>query len=169
MLTIRTLGDEVLASTCAPVTEFNKELEELVRQMFATMDEADGVGLAAPQVGVEKRLFVVDTRKIGERIALINPEIIGTSEKLSSYNEGCLSVPGVFCDVVRPERVRVQAQDLDGKAFVLDASALLARVIQHENDHLDGKLFIDRLSEKDREAAVKKYVKKLHKAAKKEK
>ena len=131
----------------------------LIDAMFDTMDEADGVGLAGPQVGVSQKLFVVDDRK-GNRIAFINPEIIETSVEVGPYEEGCLSVPGVYHDVIRPLGVTVQAQDVNGKAFTIKATGLLARIIQHENDHLNAKLFIDRLSEDDRAMMVKVYERK---------
>lgn len=157
MLDIYTLGDEVLREKCEKVTTFDNALSILVDAMFDTMEEADGIGLAAPQIGVTKRMFVVDTRFPNERLVFINPEIIGTGEKLVPHEEGCLSIPGMYSNIIRPETIKVQAQDLKGKSFVLEASGLLARVIQHENDHLNGVLFIDRMDEVSREKLVSEY------------
>lgn len=157
MLDISLLGDEVLREPTERVTVFDSALSLLVDAMFDTMDEADGVGLAAPQVGVSKRIFVVDTRQEGGRIAFINPEIVETSEERSHYEEGCLSVPGIYKDVIRPAAVTVQAQDVTGHAFTIKATGLLARVVQHENDHLYGKLFIDRLPDEEREKVLRQW------------
>ncbi|MDD7588910.1 peptide deformylase [Bullifex porci] len=159
MLDIYKLGEDVLYTPTQRVTKFDSALKLLVDAMFETMDEADGVGLAAPQVGVSQKLFVVDDRN-GNRIAFINPEIIETSVEEGPYEEGCLSLPGVYHNVIRPLGVTIQAQDVNGKAFTIKASGLLARVIQHENDHLNCRLFIDRLSDEDREMMVKVYERK---------
>ena len=159
MLDIYTLGEEVLREKCEPVKTFDDGLAVLVDAMLDTLEEADGIGLAAPQIGVSKRFFVVDTRREGERYAFINPEIIETSHEQGSYEEGCLSVPGMYYDIVRPLSVTIQAQDVKGKSFVLKATGLLARVIQHENDHLNGVLFIDRMEPDAREALVAAYEK----------
>jgi peptide deformylase len=167
MLDIYKLGDDVLRTPTEKITKFDNAIAMLADAMFTTMEEADGVGLAGPQVGVSKRIFVVDTRNEGERYCFINPEIIETSMEMGPYEEGCLSVPGIYRDVVRPLGVTVQAQDINGKSFTIKATGLLARVIQHENDHLYGKLFIDRLDEKEKEAAVKAYEKHKGKGRKK--
>ena len=159
MLDIYKLGEDVLYTPTEKVKKFDSALKMLIDAMFDTMDEAAGVGLAGPQVGVSQKLFVVDDRK-GNRIAFINPEIIETSVEVGPYEEGCLSVPGVYHDVIRPLGVTVQAQDVNGKAFTIKATGLLARIIQHENDHLNAKLFIDRLSEDDRAMMVKVYERK---------
>ena len=159
MLDIYKLGEDVLYTPTEKVKKFDSALKMLIDAMFDTMDEADGVGLAGPQVGVSQKLFVVDDRK-GNRIAFINPEIIETSVEVGPYEEGCLSVPGVYHDVIRPLGVTVQAQDVNGKAFTIKATGLLARIIQHENDHLNAKLFIDRLSENDRAMMIKVYERK---------
>jgi peptide deformylase len=158
MLDIYTLGEEVLREKCQKVTEFDNALRILVDAMFDTMDEADGVGLAAPQVGVTKRLFVIHIRG-AEKRAYINPQIIETSIETSTDEEGCLSIPGVWHDVQRPARVTVQAQDVEGKVFQVKADGLLARALQHENDHLNGVLFIDRLSDEEREKMIQAYEK----------
>lgn len=159
MLDIYTLGEEVLREKAANVTVFDNALAIFVDAMFDTMEEADGIGLAAPQVGVTKRLFVVDTRRPGEKLVFINPEIIGTSEQQGLHEEGCLSIPGMYYDILRPLEVTMQAQDIEGKSFVTRASGLLARVIQHEYDHLNGVLFIDRMDEEAREKLVVSYQK----------
>lgn len=167
MLDIYKLDDEVLRENTESVKSFDSALKMLVDAMFETLTEADGVGLAAPQVGVSKKFFIVDLHE-GEKgkFVFINPEIIETSIEEGPYEEGCLSIPGFYRDVIRPLRVKVQAQDLDGKHFTIDASGLLARVIQHENDHLNGTLFIDHLSEDERERVIKAYRKKNKKRKK---
>lgn len=158
MLDIYRIGDEILRTKCEKVTRFDHSLEILIDAMFDTLDEADGVGLAGPQVGVDKRLFIVSLND-GTRKVFVNPEIVETSVDTCPYEEGCLSIPGVYHNVIRPSKVKVFAQDEKGHAFTFDASGLLARVIQHENDHLDGKLFIDRLSEDERDKVLKLYSK----------
>lgn len=167
MLDIYKLDDEVLRENTESVKSFDSALKMLVDAMFETLTEADGVGLAAPQVGVSKKFFIVDLHE-GEKgkFVFINPEIIETSIEEGPYEEGCLSIPGFYRDVIRPLRVKVQAQDLEGKHFTIDASGLLARVIQHENDHLNGTLFIDHLSEDERERVIKAYRKKNKKRKK---
>ena len=142
---ITKLGEEILRQVAEPVKpeEINDELRAFLDEMFDAMIEANGVGLAGPQAGISKRLFVViaddDVRRV-----FINPQIISTSAELCDYEEGCLSVPGVYENIQRPAKVTVQALNEKGKPFTLEADGLLARIIQHENDHLDGKLFIDR-------------------------
>ena len=157
MLDIYTLGEDVLRTKAEKITDFDQSLSILVDAMFDTMDEADGVGLAAPQIGVSKRIFVIDTRKDKERIAFVNPVIIETSQNTVSYEEGCLSIPTMYTQIVRPAEVTVQAQDVKGKSFVLKATGLLARAIQHEYDHLEGVLFIDRMEQQERDALVAEY------------
>lgn len=143
LLEITKLGEEILRKTAEPVQEINDEIRQLAEDMFETMIEADGVGLACPQVGKNLRMFVViaddDVRRV-----FINPEIIKTSEELGDYDEGCLSIPKVYETIRRPIKVTVQAFNEKGKPFTLDADGLLARIIQHENDHLNGIMFIDR-------------------------
>lgn len=155
---ILTLGSEELARTAVPVGSFDSALAELIKDMFETLDANPGIGLAAPQIGVNLRLFVI---KLDDGIprVFINPEITATSAERSMYEEGCLSIPGLWADVSRPKAVSVFAYDAKGRPFNLDAEGLLARCIQHEYDHLDGKLFIDRLSPHKREGAVRQYEK----------
>ena len=162
MLDIYKLGDEILSKKCKRVEKFDSSISLLVDAMFETMDEDNGVGLAGPQVGVDFRLFVIDDQD-GHRLAFINPEIIETSVETIDMEEGCLSIPNVYHDVERAAQVSIQAQDVNGKSFKIEhANGLLARAIQHENDHLNGVLFIDRLSEKEKEKMVAKYYKKNH-------
>jgi peptide deformylase len=146
---IMQLGSAVLREKSAVVTEFNDELFDLTEKMFEAMLNGNGVGLAAPQVGVLKRFFVVCLAD-NERRVFVNPNILETSVETAVKEEGCLSIRGIFHDVERPAKVRVQAQGLNGKVFTLDAEGPLARVIQHENDHLNGVLYIDRIDEKAR-------------------
>ena len=145
MLKIYKLGEEVLRQKSVPIKdeEINDELRALAEEMFETMDAANGVGLACPQIGKNIRMFVAmaddDVRRV-----FINPQIIATSDDSVPYEEGCLSVPQVYENIMRPSKVTVQAQDQNGKKFTLEAEGLLARIVQHENDHLDGVIFIDR-------------------------
>lgn len=157
MLHVVTLGSGILREKAEQVTLFDKELVDLVNDMFATLVQADGIGLAAPQVNIGKRLFVVDTRKARERLVFVNPQIIETSYEQGVYEEGCLSIPGMYADIIRSLEVTVQAQDLSGKSFVKRASGLLARVIQHEYDHLNGILFIDHMQQDAREQLLDVY------------
>ena len=159
MLDIMKIGEEVLREKCTPVTEFDDGLRILIQAMYETMEEADGIGLAAPQVGVDKRFFVVGLPD-GTKKEFINPQITGTSVETSPYEEGCLSLPNVYHEVIRPSKVIVSAQDMNGNPFTLKASGLMARVIQHEYDHLDGVLFIDHLSEEEKSKVVRAYEKK---------
>lgn len=158
-LEIVKLGDEVLRQVCEPVKEFDSAFKMLTDAMLDTLEEADGVGLAAPQIGVSQRFFVIDIRD-GKQYVFANPEIIETSMETGPYEEGCLSIPGVYHDVTRPLKVKVQARDVRGKVFTLEADGLLARVIQHENDHLNGKLYIDHLSDEEKEKMIRVYEKK---------
>lgn len=166
MLDICTLGEEVLREKCEKVTVFDDALKMLVDAMFETVEEADGIGLAGPQVSVPQRLFVVDIPQENIKQVFINPEIVETSVETGPYDEGCLSLPGVYHEVIRPLAVTVYAQDLRGKNFKVDAKGLYARVIQHEFDHLNGKLFIDHLSEEESAKLVSKYEKSKRRAGK---
>ena len=139
---IRLEGDEVLRKKCKKVSEIDDRLKVLIKDMLDTMYDADGVGLAAPQVGILKRLFVIDVYDgYGPRV-FINPEILETSGSQVG-EEGCLSLPGRSEEVERPNYVKVKATNEKGEEFVLEAEELLARAVCHENDHLDGKLYID--------------------------
>ena len=139
---IREKGDEILYKKCKAVVKFDEKLHILLDDMYETMQSRDGVGLAAPQVGILKRAVVID---VGDgKIELINPEIVEDSGEQTG-SEGCLSVPGVFGEVTRPNVVTVKAQDRDGKWFKITGKELLARAFCHEIEHLDGKLFLDRV------------------------
>ena len=138
----REKGDEILYKKCKAVVKFDEKLHILLDDMYETMQSRDGVGLAAPQVGILKRAVVID---VGDgKIELINPEIVEESGEQTG-SEGCLSVPGVFGEVTRPNVVTVKAQDRDGKWFKITGKELLARAFCHEIEHLDGKLFLDRV------------------------
>lgn len=139
---IRTKGDEILYKTCKQVKNFDEKLHILLDDMYETMKSHDGVGLAAPQVGILKRAVVID---VGDgKIELINPEIVEESGEQTG-SEGCLSVPGVWGEVTRPNVVTVKAQDRNGKWFTATGEELLARAFCHEIEHLEGKLFLDRV------------------------
>ena len=159
MLEVFTLGDEVLREECKEIRTFDSALKMLTDAMVETLIDENGVGLAAPQIGVSQKLFIVKLPD-KEPMVFVNPEIIETSVETGPYEEGCLSIPGLYHEVIRPLRVTVQAQDLKGKPFTLSADGLLARVIQHENDHLHGKLYIDHLDPKEKERMIKLFEKK---------
>ncbi len=166
MLKIYKLGEEVLRQKCEAVKaeEINDEFRALIKEMFLTMDEANGVGLAAPQVGIAKRFFVAMSDDDVERV-FINPVITKTSSELSEYEEGCLSIPGVYETIVRPKAVTISALDINGKPFTLDAEGLLARIVQHESDHLDGVLYIDRGDQAFKEKTIETFKKRKANAA----
>jgi peptide deformylase len=150
--------DPILQRPTEPVTEFNEELRALVDDMFESMYAAHGIGLAAPQIGISKRITVIDLsfqKNPEEKIVLINPEIIHKQGK-QSEEEGCLSLPEIREKVSRAEKVRVRAQDVKGEWFELDGDELLARAFQHEIDHLDGILFIFRVSALKRDLLLRK-------------
>lgn len=156
--------EPVLSKPAAPVTEFDAALKKLVQEMFESMYAAQGIGLAAPQIGLSKRLTVIDisfNKNPDEKIVLINPEVIEEEGK-QFEEEGCLSLPEIREKVSRAAWVKVRAQDVDGNPIELEGEELLARAIQHEIDHLDGILFIDRLSRLKRDLAIRK-IKKMQK------
>ena len=151
---IRTLGDPVLEKVAKPVPEINEKIKELAYDMLDTMYTANGVGLAAPQVGVLKRIAVIDVSPEGNRpIVLINPEIIATSGSQTG-NEGCLSVPGKAGTVTRPNEVTVRAYNLKNQQFEVTGTELLARALCHEIDHLDGIVYVEKVEGELREAAM---------------
>jgi peptide deformylase len=154
ILDIRVLGDPVLREETTPVAAITEELRTLARDLFETMHLAKGIGLAAPQVGRSERMAVVEVD--AHRLVIINPEVIHTEGK-DKAEEGCLSIPDVYGDVERPAKVRVRATDLEGKEFEVDADGLFARCLQHEIDHLHGKLFLDYLSVLKRRSALAKW------------
>jgi peptide deformylase len=156
-LTILEYPDPRLRTTAQPVEVVDDTLRTLIDDMFETMYAAKGVGLAATQVNVHRRLIVIDISEERNRpLVFINPEIIGR-EELGVTQEGCLSVPGIWEDVERARKVRARALDRNGKPFELEAEGLLAVCIQHEMDHLTGKLFVDYLSELKRQRIRKKF------------
>ncbi len=147
LLPILEFPDPRLRKVAAPVERFDDDLRDLVDNMLQTMYEAEGIGLAATQVNVHKRLLVLDiSEEKDSPQVFINPEFEVIDEELEDYQEGCLSVPGFYEDVSRPRTIRVQARDTRGEPFQLEARGVLAVCIQHEIDHLDGKLFVDYLS-----------------------
>ncbi len=168
ILDITKLGEPILREKAQPVAEVNDEIRQLCEDMFETMIDAEGVGLAGPQVGKNLRLFVLIADDEVRRV-FINPQIIKTSEEVGEYDEGCLSIPQVYETITRPTKVTVQALNEKGKPFTLEADGFLARIIQHEYDHLDGILYIDR---GDKEFAAKteeQFKKRAERAAQKAK
>lgn len=161
ILEIKTFPSEILREKSEPVTEFNEELHKLLDNMFETMYAAKGIGLAAPQVGVLKRLFVLDDLTGPDNknpMEIINPEFLVKEGEILE-EEGCLSIPGEYAYVKRFMNVKVKYQDRYGNEKVVEASDRLARILQHESDHLEGTLFIDRLTSTKRDT-IKKHIKK---------
>lgn len=154
------LGNETLRRKAEPFADIDAEAAKLAQNMLETMRNGRGVGLAGPQVGLLSRIFVIQVDGDIPRV-FINPSIISTSGELAKYEEGCLSIPGMYADVVRPAAVTVQAWNERGRPFTLDAEGFLARVIQHEYDHLEGTLFIDHLSELKRKRLLSSFEKKM--------
>ena len=163
ILDIVKYGDPLLTKRADEITRFDDSLRKLVDNMFETMYGAPGVGLAAPQVGVLKRLFVMDCssgKNKTQKVALMNP-VIETEEGEQLGDEGCLSFPGIFLQVTRPQRLIVRAQDTDGSPITLDVMDLEARCVSHETDHLDGELFINYLSPLKRDLTRRKIKKRI--------
>ena len=160
-------GSDVLRAVAQPVEEITDEIRRIAENMLRTMYDTDGVGLAAPQVGISKRIIVVDPEPLNpdsEPMALINPEIVERSGKADA-DEGCLSVPEVRGEVERAAKVTVEALNLDGKKVRIEATDLLARIFQHEIDHLNGVLFVDHLSRLKKQL-IKKHLRKIEQEAK---
>ncbi len=154
--------DPILRKKCDPLEKVDDEVRKLMKEMLQTMYDAPGIGLAAVQVGILKRLVVIDISKEDEKknpLFLVNPEIIYRSENKSIYEEGCLSLPGQFAEIERPANCTLRYIDFFGKQKELKAEGLLATCIQHEVDHLDGILFIDYLSKLKKDMIIKKLVK----------
>ncbi|MCG8452173.1 MAG: peptide deformylase [Spirochaetales bacterium] len=156
---IYTIGIEdqlsLLRRKASPIQDITAETAQLAEHMVETMIAGKGIGLAGPQVGLLQRIFTV---QIDEKpMVFINPQILATSPELSSYEEGCLSIPGQYADVKRPAQLQIQAWNAKGRPFTIEASGLLATVIQHEYDHLDGVLFIDHLSDRKRKKILGKF------------
>ena len=154
-LDIRTFGDPVLKTRAAPVESFDESLAHLTQDMLATMRDKEGVGLAANQVGRLKRVLVAAVED--EEYVIVNPVLTNRAETTEKASEGCLSIPGIQVDVERPISVTVSAQDVSGKPLHLEASGLLARILQHEVDHLDGVLILDRTDRHSRKAAMREW------------
>jgi peptide deformylase len=152
---IRRYGDPVLRTKARPVERFDGALVDEIKRMGVLMNDSIGIGLAAPQVGVSHRLLVYRVEPDSPVQPLVNPEIEWSSREQETMEEGCLSLPGVHVDVERPLHIRVRAQDERGEAIVVEASGLEARVIQHEVDHLDGTLILDRTSRDQRKEAIR--------------
>ncbi len=151
---IRTFGDPVLRSPTKPITEIDDAVRTLARDMIETMYDAPGVGLAANQIGIQRRIAVFDAQdELGPRV-MINPQIVETSGEYE-YEEGCLSVPNHYWEIVRPAFARVMALDLDGNEVEYAGDELVGRVLQHEVDHLDGRLLLDHLPKRVRKKAMK--------------
>jgi peptide deformylase len=161
LLPLRVLGDPILREETKPVTVVTGEIQRLIDDMFETMYAAKGIGLAAPQVGRTERLCVIDVDD--DPMVLINPEILESSRSMEKAEEGCLSIPDIYGDVERPAEVRVRAMDRDGNVFEREADGLLARCLQHEIDHLHGKMFIDYMSMLKKRSAMSQWEKEKQK------
>ncbi|MCK4357077.1 peptide deformylase [Candidatus Bipolaricaulota bacterium] len=152
---IRTYGDSVLRRTADQITEIDSETKQIAEKMVEAMLRANGIGIAAPQIGVSKRIIVLDLD--GKFHVLINPEIVETSQESEEILEGCLSIPGVDADITRKLRAHLRGVTLDEKTIDIEGEGLMARAIQHEIDHLNGVLFIDYLSPARRRSLLKEY------------
>ena len=151
-LEIHKLGNRGLRQQARRISKVDESIRELARDMLRSMYSAKGIGLAAPQVGIHKQLLVIDLdieNSTTPPLVLINPEIVGSSASLETYEEGCLSIPGVYLDVIRPSSIKVSFRDEMGRPKKMNADGLISRCIQHEMDHLDGVLFVDRVSNQD--------------------
>jgi len=153
VLPIREYPDSVLREAAKPVERFDEKLKAFLEDMWETMKENDGVGLAAPQVGVDRQIAVVQWQ--GKRYVLINPRVV-SSEGKDIHEEGCLSAPGVYEEVARPTRIVVEAQDEEGNTYRIEEEGFMARALAHEIDHLQGRLFFDRLSPIKRQMVKRK-------------
>jgi peptide deformylase len=163
---ILTFGNDLLRQKASVVENVKKDSlqwAETIRKMLEVTKNGKGIGLAGPQIGIMQRIFVVNIENDIPRV-FINPSIVETSQEMSKYEEGCLSVPGIWAEVIRPKTVKVQAWDEKGRSFTLEAEGILARVILHEYDHLEGVLFIDRLSEPKKKKALEKIARLSEKA-----
>ncbi len=155
MYEIRTVGDPVLRETCRDVTSFDAGLRRLAKDMLEIMDEAEGIGLAASQIGVIKRLIVCRDPDTDEAFTFVNPTIVQRSQNECVGSEGCLSVPGFSVEVPRAEWVVMEACDVKGNPLRVEAKDIFARVLQHEIDHLEGRLILDRTSAEERRRVLK--------------
>ncbi len=159
VVTVGSTDEEILHKQAVSVADIDERIFRLTHEMVESLSFHKGIGLAGPQVNEQLRLFVTHAPGDKPRI-FINPEIIMTGNDMVPYEEGCLSIPGIYADVMRPDEISIQAWDERGKPFTLDADGILARVIQHEYDHLRGKLFIDRINDKKRDRLMKSYKRK---------
>ena len=156
------LPDPILREVSSPLEAINDETRRLADDMLETMYDAPGIGLAAIQIGVPRRMLVLDVSKDGEEktpLVFINPEIVASSDARSVYEEGCLSIPDYYAEGERPATISVRYLDRDGKEQTIDADGLLATCLQHEIDHLDGVLFIDHISKLKRDMVIRKFTK----------
>jgi len=158
---IITLGNELLRQKAEKINKIDGGIAETAKQMLEILKRDKGVGLAGPQIGLMKRIFVTHVEGDIERV-YINPSILETSHKTVKYEEGCLSVPGIYANVNRSEIIKIQAWNENGKPFTLESGGILARVIQHEYDHLEGVIFLDYLPESKRNKLLAKYEKSVH-------
>ena len=156
---IITLGDDLLRQKAKKIDKIDDEIRALAVEMYEIIKRDKGIGIAGPQVGVMKRIFVVQIEGENEGRVFINPSILETSVSVNKYEEGCLSIPGIYANVIRSEIIKIQAWNEKGRPFTIEASVLLARVILHEYDHLEGVLFLDHLPENKREKLIEKYEK----------
>jgi len=156
---IITLGDDLLRQKAKKIDKIDDEIRALAVQMYEIIKRDKGIGIAGPQVGVMKRIFVVQIEGEEEGRVFINPSILETSVTTNKYEEGCLSIPGIYANVIRSEIIKIQAWNEKGRPFTMEASGLMARVILHEYDHLEGVLFLDHLPESKREKLIEKYEK----------
>jgi peptide deformylase len=156
------LPDPLLRQASKPIEQIDTEIQRLADDMLETMYDAPGIGLAAIQIGVPRRMLVIDVAREGEEktpLVFINPEIVASSDERSVYEEGCLSIPDYYAEVERPARVTVKHLDRNGKEQLTEADGLLATCVQHEIDHLNGVLFIDYISRLKRDMVIKKFTK----------
>ncbi|MEI7618039.1 MAG: peptide deformylase [Actinomycetota bacterium] len=152
---IRTFGDPVLKTNAAPITEIDGKIARLIDEMFDTLYTSDnGIGLAAPQIGVQKQIFIWEVDD--EEMVIINPEIVESSGELL-FDEGCLSLPGLYAEILRPKDVLMRGLDIDGNVIEIEATDLMGRLFQHEIDHLHGMLMFDRMSPDQRREALAEY------------
>jgi len=155
---IITYGSELLRQKAEKIDKIDDEIAKIALKMLETIKKNKGVGIAGPQIGLMKRIFVTHIDNDEERV-FINPSILETSHETVKWEEGCLSIPGIYTNVVRSETIKIQAWNIKGRPFTLEANKLLARVILHEYDHLEGVLFLDYIPEKKREKLFAKYEK----------
>ena len=165
IMQVLTLGNELLRQKAAKIEKIDDEIKNKAVEMLEILKRDKGVGIAGPQIGFMKRIFISQIEGDDARI-YINPSILETSQETVKVEEGCLSIPGIYADVIRSKKIKIQAWNENGRPFTLEADGLLARVIQHEYDHLEGVLFLDRLPDKKKDKLMLKFEKKTRKAEK---